>query len=196
MISMNWSLLAQNDAPNSPRRSRHQRGADIPPAESSGILPREPRERMPREPAGWCPVLLGCSKITSRFGGSAAWPECKARGGASPWGCDRRDAPDPPPPVKLGRYWLRLRCPRSESESYPPSSRLATNTPPAKPEVVFCGAQPGDGALRRPAPVSGATLTFRGGLAAFRPLPRRREHRRRVPNPNRVPPSFRVSCDR
>ena len=32
------------------------------PAESSGVLPREPRERMPREPAGWCPALLRAQK--------------------------------------------------------------------------------------------------------------------------------------
>src|SRR5438128_4033077 len=61
-------------------------------------------------------VLRVCSKITSDFGGSAAWPEARREEGASPpVGCDRRAtkqmARRRPAPEGWGGLAVWRRCP-------------------------------------------------------------------------------------
>ena len=66
--------------------------------------------------------LRVCAKITSGFGGSAAWPDARREEGASPcWGCDRRATPQPamrrPAPEGWGdfAFWVRGKLIRSSN---------------------------------------------------------------------------------
>jgi len=89
-------------------------------------------------------VLRVCAKITSGFGGSAAWPDARREEGASPfWGCDRRATPQParrrPAPEGWGdfAFWLRF---SSVAEPWLCSfvvPRQKAKSPPAKPEFIF-----------------------------------------------------------
>jgi len=89
-------------------------------------------------------ALRVCAKITSGFGGSAAWPDARREEGASPfWGCDRRATPQParrrPAPEGWGdfAFWLRF---SSVAEPWLCSfvvPRQKAKSPPAKPEFIF-----------------------------------------------------------
>jgi hypothetical protein len=84
------------------------------------------------------------SKITSGFGGSAAWPWGRREEGASPlWGCARRattpKARRRPAPEGWGDFGFWLRC-SSVTERRLCSfvaPRQKPKSPPAKPEVIF-----------------------------------------------------------